>query len=289
MRALKIFRCHAMRLPVSFRPTLAALLVVSPVLAWAQGAAPKAGDQAAIVRDIADAGGVRLQGQRIAKLYLQSGLGLNAAAATRQIGQAVAQTDGELKRLERHGKKAAIQRTLARCQATWQELRAAIGQPYGPAAAERVSRLAEELAIHAGKLALQIEAEAETPAGRLVDGSARLNMLAQRLARLYMQAQAGDRSQGLLVDLEQTRKEFAAGLSELERAPENTPASREVLGLASTQWIFFDGAVRQIQGKGTDGKAPLNVATTSERIQETLAAVTAQYAQDSGAAGRPVR
>jgi hypothetical protein len=268
---------------------LAGVLVVSSVSAWGQGAAPKTGDQAAIVRDIADAGGVRLQGQRIAKLYLQSGLGLNAAAATRQIGQAVAQTDGELKRLERYGKKPAIQRTLARCDAAWQELRATIGKPYGPALAERFGQIAEELAIHAGKLALQIEAEAETPAGRLVDGSARLNMLAQRLARLYMQAQAGDRSQGLLVDLEQTRKEFAAGLSELERAPENTPASREALGLANTQWIFFDGAVRQMQAKGADGKAPLNVATTSERIQETLAAVTLQYTQDSGAAGRPAR
>lgn len=268
---------------------LAAVLLASSVSAWGQDAAPKAGDQGAIVRDIADAGGVRLQGQRIAKLYLQSGLGLNAAAATRQIGQAVTQTDGELKRLERYGKRPAIQRTLARCDAAWQELRAAIGKAYSPAAAERVSQLAEELAIHAGKLALQIEAEAETPAGRLVDGSARLNMLAQRLARLYMQAQAGDRSQGLLVDLEQTRKEFDAGLKELDRAPENTPASRDALGLARNQWIFFDGAVRQMQGKGADGKAPLNVATTSERIRETLAAVTMQYAQDSGAAGKPAK
>ena len=169
----------------------------------------------------------------------------------------------------------------------WQELRAAVHQPYSPAAAERVGQLAEELTIHAGKLAMQIESEAETPAGRLVDGSSRLNMLAQRLARLYLQAQAGDRSQGLLVYMAQTRKEFATGLQELAAAPENSAASRDTLGLTNNQWIFFDSAVQQLRSKGADGKGPQNVATTSERIQEALAAVTAQYAQDfAGAADK---
>jgi hypothetical protein len=150
-----------------------------------------------------------------------------------------------------------------------------------------VNQLAEELTIHAGKLALQIESEAETPAGRLVDGSSRLNMLAQRLARLYMQVQAGDRSQGLWVDMEQTRKEFATGLQELAVAPENSAGIRDTLGLARNQWIFFDSAVQQLGTKGADGKGPQNVASTSERIQETLAAVTAQYALDfQGAAGK---
>ncbi|MBL8434946.1 MAG: hypothetical protein JNL99_08435, partial [Zoogloea sp.] len=168
-------------------------------------------------------------------------------------------------------------------EAGWQELRAALQKPYSPAAAERVGQLAEELTIHTGKLAMLIEAESETPVGRLIDLSSRLNMLAQRLARLYMQAQAGDRSQGLLVDMEQTRKEFATGLQELLAAPENTAASRDALGLVKNQWIFFDGAVQQLRNKGADGKGPQNVASTSERIQETLAAVTEQYVRDFAA------
>ena len=63
--------------------------------------------------------------------------------------------------------------------------------------------------LYAGKLAMQVESEAGTPVSRLLDLSSRLNMLAQRLARLYMLAQGGKRSHGLLVDLEQTHKEFA--------------------------------------------------------------------------------
>ncbi len=250
---------------------------------FGQGGASKAGDAAVTAREIADAGNVRMQAQRVAKLYQQAGLGLNMPATTRQIEQATAQTDGNLKRLERYGKKPAIQRTYARSEAGWQELRAALQKPYSPAAAERVGQLAEELTIHTGKLAMLIEAESETPVGRLIDLSSRLNMLAQRLARLYMQAQAGDRSQGLLVDMEQTRKEFATGLQELLAAPENTAASRDALGLVKNQWIFFDGAVQQLRNKGVDGKGPQNVASTSERIQETLAAVTEQYVRDFAA------
>ena len=255
---------------------------------FGQSGASKAGDASVIAREIADAGNVRMQAQRAAKLYQQAGLGLNMPATTRQIEQAVTQTDGNLKRLERYGKKPAIQRTYARSEAGWQELRAALQKPYSPAAAERVGQLAEELTIHTGKLAMLIEAESETPVGRLIDLSSRLNMLAQRLARLYMQAQAGDRSQGLLVDMEQTRKEFATGLQELLAAPENTAASRDALGLVKNQWIFFDGAVQQLRNKGADGKGPQNVASTSERIQETLAAVTEQYVRDFAAAsGKP--
>ena len=277
-----------MKPPCSVRVLLLSTLVVVALPLHAEGMPAKAGDGgAAVARDIAGAGNVRLQAQRVTKLYQQAGLGLNAPAATRQVGEAVAQTDAELKRLDRYGKRPPIQRTYGRSEAAWQELRAAVAKPYSPAAAERAGQLAEELTIHSGKLALQIESEAETPAGRLIDGSARLNMLAQRLARLYLQAQAGDRSQGLLVDMEQTRREFASGLQELATAPENSPASRDALGLAKNQWILFDSAVQQLRGKGADGKGPQNVATTSERIQETQAAVTAQYVQDfAGAAGK---
>jgi len=276
-----------MKSPRCVRVLLLSTLLVLAMPLQAQGAPAGAGEGSAGARDIAGAGDVRLQGQRVAKLYQQAGLGLNAPLATRQIGEAVAQTDAELKRLARYGKKPAIQRTYARSETAWQELRAALQKPYSPAAVERVSQLAEELTIHSGKLALQIESEAETPTGRLIDGASRLNMLAQRLARLYLQAQAGDRSQGLLVDLEQTRREFATGLQELATAPENTAASRDALGLAKNQWIFFDSAVQQLRGKGADGKGPQNVATTSERIEQTLAAVTAQYVQDfAGAAGK---
>jgi hypothetical protein len=148
-----------------------------------------------------------------------------------------------------------------------------------PASAERVNQLADELMLHAGKLSMQIEAEGETPVGRLLDLSSRLNMLSQRLARLYLLAQSGNRSQGVVIDIEQARKEFAAGLNELDTARENSPASRDAIGLAKNQWIFFDSAIGRLSvADRGDGVAVQNVVTSSERIAQVLDLAGAQYA-----------
>ena len=279
---------------LSLRALCLSVLLLVAVPSWALGLAPKAvkstgGEVSSIARDIASAGVLRAQAQRLAKLYLQAGLGLNASTANRQIELAVAQVDTELKQLSRYSERAATLRPLARTAGSWQTLRAAVLQPYSPAAAERMGLLAEELAIHAGKLAMEIESSAETSVGRLLDLSSRQSMLAQRLARLYMLGLSGNRSQGLPVDLAQTRLEFMAGLSELEAAPESSLAAREALGLIRNQWIFFDNAVRQAPVKGGDSKAAENVATCSERIAESLALMTAQYAQDFSDSGRTTR
>lgn len=247
-----------------------------------------AADASPIARDIASAGSLRMQAQRIAKLYLQLGLKVGEVAAQRQIDSAIVQVDAELRRLDGYARKPGVQRTFGRCDAAWQELRQVVVRQVSRSNAERATQLAEELSIHAGKLAMQIEAEAETPVGRLLDLSSRQNMLAQRLARLYMQVQAGDQSQGLLVDLEQTRKEFASGLSAIESAAESSPASRDALVLAKNQWVFLDAAVSQLRVRSADGRAARDVASSSERIQEMLAAVTAQYLLDYPVA-RPAR
>ncbi|MFZ2268127.1 MAG: type IV pili methyl-accepting chemotaxis transducer N-terminal domain-containing protein [Azonexus sp.] len=247
-------------------------------------------DSALLAQDIASAGRLRMQSQRLAKLYQQAAMGLNAVQAQQQIGLAGGEVELEFGRLARYGKKPAIQRTYTRSEALWQDLRGALKQAPTVASAERVNQLADELMLHTGKLAMQIEADGETPVGRLLDLSSRLNMLAQRLARLYLQVQAGDRSQGVLTDVEQARKEFATGLRELDTARENSPASRENIALAKNQWIFFESAVNRLGGADrSDGKAIQHVATSSERIAQVLEATSLQYARDYGEGQRLAR
>lgn len=256
----------------------------------APAAALVSGDGAQLAQDIASAGRLRMQSQRLAKLFQEAAMGLNAVQAQQQIGQAGVEVELEFGRLSRYSKKPAIQRTYARSEALWQEMRGALKTVPSPASVERVNQLADELMLHAGKLAMQIEADGETPVGRLLDLSSRLNMLAQRLARLYLQVQAGDRSQGVLTDVEQARKEFATGLRELDTARENSPASRENIALAKNQWIFFESAVNRLGGVDrSDGKAVLHVATSSERIAQVLDATSAQYVRDYGEGWRPAR
>jgi hypothetical protein len=235
-----------------------------------------------IAQDIISAGRLRLQSQRLAKLYLQIGLGLQTDTARRQLSKGNTQFDADLFDLSRYARNAKTQRTLAHTVDLWGELKAVLNTPYSIESMKRVNYLSEEMMITTGKLTMQIENEAETPVGRLLDLSLRQSMLAQRLAKLYLMAQAGDKSRGRIVDVEQARKEFASALNELGSARENSPANRDALELAKIQWLFFENAIQEMNRGETSN--PQHVATTSERIMEVLDAVSTQYAQDYAAA-----
>jgi hypothetical protein len=276
---------HAFRRAV--RTPLIASLVLLPSLAAqalpASQPAPteKLANAQLIAQDIAGAGRLRMQSQRLPKLYQQAGMGINSAAAVQQIAVASSEVDAEFGRLARYARKSGTQRIYGRSEVAWQEMRVMLKKTPMPSTAERVNQLADELMNSTGKLAMLIESEAETPVGRLLDLSSRLNMLAQRLARLYLQTHGGDKSQSALTDIEQAHKEFAAGLKELDSARENSLASREAIALAKNQWIFFDMAVSQLHTMSRgDDRATRNVVTSSERIAQMLDDASLQYAKD---------
>jgi len=250
----------------------------------------KAADSAQIAQDIASAGRLRTQSQRLAKLYVQAAMGLKAGQARQQIDTGIADVDAEFNRLARYGRKASVQRVYARSEALWQEMRGLLKKSPDAASIERINLVADELMVHTGKLVMQIEAEGETAVGRLLDLSSRLNMLSQRLARLYLQAYAGDRTQGVLIDIEQARKEFANGLLELDTARENTTGSRDSISLAKNQWIFFDSAIRDLnKADRREDKAAQHVATSSERIAQVLEQTSQQYVRDYSDSARASR
>lgn len=270
-------------------PRILAALLFSLVLAVNPLVAQEiAGDASSVARDIALAGALRTQSQRLSKLYRQAALGVDAGRAKRELQAGSDQVDAALQRLARYGQRADTRRPLARSDSLWQELRVALLRPYDAQAGERVGQLADELMIASGKLALQIEAQANVPVGRLLDQTTRLNMLGQRMARLYLQIQAGDRAQGLRLDIEQARREFAGGLAELEAARDNSPASRQAIALARNQWVFFDLAIAQLdQPAERKAQALRDVASSSERIAQMLDEASGQYVRDySAAAGR---
>lgn len=240
-------------------------------------APPVAARSSDITLSIVNAGQLRLQSQRLAKLWLQVGLGINGVNSQKQLSQGLEQFDRDLASLESYKTKEDIQKPMARVTNLWSDFRQALTFPYSTQNLNRVTYLADDLMWATGKLSMKIEEMAEGGAGLLLDLSLRQNMLAQRLARLYLMAQAGDKSHSRLVDIEQARVEFSSALDSLLNARENTQANREALELARMQWIFFDQAVSQINDAGKS--RPMHVVTTSERILEVLNEVSHQYAQ----------
>lgn len=259
------------------------LLATMLTLATPALAAGPAGDRnpPTVEQDIVSAGKLRSQSQRLAKLWLQAGLGIQAGTATGQLARGASQFDAALAELKPYATRPLTQRDYARVADLWTEYRIMLSLPYGESNMKTVNYLADDLMLATGRLVMKIESEADGGSGRLLDLSMRQNMLAQRLARLYLLAQAGDRSNGRLVDIDQARKEFATAMHELTEAPENTPASREALNLAAMQWMFFDRAIGEMKKGNAVDSRPQHVATASERITEVLDTVSQQYALDA--------
>ena len=257
-------------------PRFAALLILLTLSLplSSPAAAPK--PEPLQTRDILPAGTLRTQSQRLAKLHHQIRLDVGIESARSRLTAGIAEADRALEALSALPATPRIARSLSRCSMLWQEMRTELRG--GDSA--RINDLADGLMIAAGKLAFDIENELGTPSGRLVDLSIRQNMLAQRLARLYMQAQLGDHSQSLRVDMQQARIEFVMALGELAGAPANTRAIGESIALARMQWLFFENALARLDERGL----ARDVATTSERIMQMMDVVAGQYLEAGSAA-----
>jgi hypothetical protein len=225
-----------------------------------------------LTQELLAAGQIRIQSQRLAKLYLQTAAGILPDVSRSQLTKAIQQGDAALNTLGRLANGPAARHYL-KTQDLWLTLKAISEAPYTVANADKLIYLSDELMLASGRLGNFIEAQADNGTARLLDLSLRQNMLAQRLARLYMQAQLGNRSQGLRVDMAQARSEFDTALHELATAPENNDSSRGILEIARNQWIFFNQAV----GDGPRFNGNRDVATTSERILEMLDSVSQLY------------
>ena len=228
-------------------------------------------------QSITCAGRIRQQAQRIAKLYLQIGMGLEVGHARQQMSRAAQQIDDDIAELKQHPLDAKAGEALARVTQSWTDFQGDFTAPFSSNSKSRVFDSADALSRHTGKLAATFERSGDAPAASLLDLSLRQNMLVQRLARLYLMAYAGDTSAGLQVDIEQARREFSAALDELARTRSNSEASRRALELTKMQWIFFERAIENV-GSPRDSN-PRHVATTSEQILELLDEVSAQYAR----------
>jgi hypothetical protein len=99
------------------------------------------------------------------------------------------------------------------------------------------------------------------------------------MAKFYQAINWGIAPADAPAKLAQARKEFIAALAELAAAPKNTARISEEIALVQQQWVFFDNALGAVTKAGGADRIMLatNVATTSERILETMDGITGMY------------
>lgn len=241
--------------------------------------------QAAPAQAIADvylainiAGKERALSQRMAKAFLQLGLGVDEHRSRTALSSSMAMFERQLLALLQFAPTPLIRGTYEQLERNWASYKTALG-PATPTQdqGKEVLALSEMVLRLANQGVVQLEEFAGTTSGRLVNLSGRQRMLSQRMAKLY-QAQAWGIADGTAQqDITVARQEFAQAHQALSEEKSNTEAIRSALALVQPQWVFFENALAKPALAGS--KQSRDIATTSERIYEQLDVIAGLYAQ----------
>ena len=234
-------------------------------LAWAQ-------QPLAVSNAINRAGRLRALSQRIAKVYAQLTLDVLPERSQEVMVTVQRIIKTSLVELGRAGFSADIASLLQICSADAERLLGLAAAAPVAAQLGNVNKASDQMLHSADRLTAALEARGKAGA-KIINIAGRQRMLSQRMAKSFMMIEAGHDVAEMRKQLDAARSEFVQALTTLEAAPVSTPAIRQDLVLARTQWLFFQNAL--------DSKIKTNahrdVATTSERMLEVMDNLTGLY------------
>lgn len=246
-----------------------ALAGLGALPAWAQ------------VTDLNDAinkaGRQRMLSQRMGKAWLALVHGVEPTAAQQVLDKSMALFDRQLAELKAYAPNAEIRDTYGKLEGAWSDYKAALvgTAPGKPGAAGVLQADARVLALaHQGTV--QYEAASGKPVGRLVNVAGRQRMLSQRMAKFYLAAMLPVDAATASNEITKARTEFLSAMEVLRSAPEATSRIKDELQLADGQWVFFDSALKKLQG-GASAKPLQDVFVSSENLLSVMDRVTGLY------------
>lgn len=223
----------------------------------------------------------RMLSQRMAKSYLQIGQSIDLPRSKKIFSASIALFERQLYELEAFSPTPENKATLADLRKTWAGYKTVlVGNAPNRQDAKTIMVVNEQVLALAHASTVQLEKTSGSAAARLVNISGRQRMLSQRMAKFYQAINWGVASSDGLINLAKARDDFLLGMKELSTSPKNTSAISAEMELAQQQWFFFDQALKSsADSMETKVRFATNVATTSERILETMDRITGMYEQ----------
>lgn len=242
----------------------------------ASNAKPALQDTAMLINET---GRLRMLAERMGKAYLQLGLNLMPDAARQQIIESQQRFQENLQLLSRTQSNATQQARITALAEDYRRFTKLLAQePNNKANVLAVNLATEQLVDKAEQLTQGFASQAnQTNQAEVVNLAGRQRMFSQRLARWYFNAQFLEQKAGKnQTDIANLSEKFKQVIATLEAKDINTADIQRELEVARVQWFFFEQA---LNGEGDLQKAAKNVATTNERLLETMDTLTTLYSK----------
>ena len=226
-----------------------AVLLMQPAPLLAQKQSPFRNQIATVqlVDAALSAGKLRASSQRVARLYLESGLELRHQRT--QIALRAGRADVEsslaaLKKVAMKGDKERrnLKRALDSLSEQWSELNAVLNSKYNGDKTQTVYDVSEQMYIYSSKITFLFEDLNNSEAGYMIDVAGKLQSNSERIAKAAIHAIISGKS-GSTVDLIAWKKEYLENYRELVASPLNDDYQNRNLELGKTLWSFYDDII----------------------------------------------